>query len=74
MKKRYKQLMSVIALFSLLVVMLPTQSIAAQEDTEKTVGYFDELLTEETSESEALLQAYEDYKKVFETYHFRTWR
>lgn len=71
MKKRYKQLMSVIALFSLLVVMLPTQSIAAQEDTEKTVGYFDELLTEETSESEALLQAYEDYKKVFETYHLQ---
>lgn len=71
MKKICKQLLSAIALLSLLLVMLPVQSLAAQEETENSVGYFDELLTEETSESEALLQAYEDYKKVMENYQLQ---
>lgn len=71
MRKVYKRLVSIIALLSLFWMILPAQSIAAQDDTENSVSYFDDLLTEETAESEALLQAYDDYKKVLDAYQLQ---
>lgn len=70
-KKRLQQWVSILALLSLVFAVLPAHTAAAQTEATASTHYLDDLLTEDTAESEALLLAYEDYKKVLEMFELQ---